>query len=79
MKILQTYRTPEITVTFNPMKCIHSGVCLRSLPVVFDTSRSCWITPELADSKEVASAIDLCPSGALKYELKDRSPDKTDS
>ena len=26
---LQVYETPEITVTFEPDLCIHSGVCVR--------------------------------------------------
>jgi uncharacterized Fe-S cluster protein YjdI len=77
--MLQTYRAPEMIVTFDPRVCIHSGVCLRTLSAVFDASRSRWITPELADAKEVAAAIDLCPSGALNYKFDDSSPDKADS
>ena len=79
MKILQTYQTTEITVTFNPRKCIHSGVCLRTLPIVFDTSRSRWIAPELVEAKRVAAAIELCPSGALNYEFNDHTSDQAGS
>lgn len=69
MKRLQTYSVPGITVTFDPNVCIHSAVCLRSLPAVFDVGRRRWVAPEAAPVAEVAATIDTCPSGALKYLL----------
>jgi putative acetyltransferase len=36
VKRIQTYSAPGITVTFDPNVCIHSGVCLATLPAVFD-------------------------------------------
>jgi uncharacterized Fe-S cluster protein YjdI len=71
-KRLQTYDTPDITVTFDPNICIHSGVCVRGLPLVFDIKRKRWIRPELAPADAVAAQIDRCPSGALQYILKKR-------
>ena len=69
-KRLQTYDTPDITVTFDPNVCIHSGGCVRGLRLVFDVERKHWIRPELAPADEVAAQIDRCPSGALQYRLK---------
>lgn len=69
-KRLQVYETDEITVTFDPEVCIHSGVCVRGLPAVFDVSRKRWIRPELATANEVAAQVARCPSGALQYTLK---------
>jgi len=66
-KRLQVYETPEITVSFDPNVCKHSGVCLRGLPGVFDVRRAHWIRPEAADPNEVASTIQRCPSGALQF------------
>ena len=66
----QTYETPEITVTFDPQVCIHSGVCVLGLPMVFDTKRKRWIRPELASAADVAKQVSRCPSGALQYVLK---------
>ncbi|HEX8724790.1 MAG TPA: (4Fe-4S)-binding protein [Gemmatimonadaceae bacterium] len=66
-KRLQTYQTPEITVTFDPNVCIHSGVCVRGLRAVFDTRRHDWVRPEAAPAAEVAAQIRRCPSGALQY------------
>lgn len=64
---LQVYPTPEITVTFDPALCIHSGNCVRGLPAVFDVGRRRWVRPEAATAEQVAAQIARCPSGALKY------------
>jgi uncharacterized Fe-S cluster protein YjdI len=69
-KRLQTYETDEIVVTFDPNVCVHSGVCIRGLRLVFDVKRKHWIRPELATAEEVAAQIRLCPSGALQYQMK---------
>ena len=69
MKRIQTYRAAGITVTFDPNVCEHSGVCLRALPAVFDVRRRRWVAADAASPAEVASAIDRCPSGALRYVL----------
>jgi uncharacterized Fe-S cluster protein YjdI len=66
---LQIYETPDITVTFDPEVCTHSGVCLRGLPAVFDVRRKRWIRPELAVPADVAAQVARCPSGALQYRL----------
>jgi uncharacterized Fe-S cluster protein YjdI len=64
---LQVYETPEITVTFDPALCIHSGNCVRGLPAVFDVGRRRWVRPEAATADQVAAQIARCPSGALKF------------
>lgn len=73
-KPMQLYQTDEITVTFEPGLCIHSGVCVRGLPAVFDIRRKRWVRPELATAADVAAQIGRCPSGALKYQMKGRTP-----
>jgi uncharacterized Fe-S cluster protein YjdI/CDGSH-type Zn-finger protein len=70
MKRPRTYSAPGITVTFDPNVCIHSAVCLRTLPTVFDVRLKRWVRPEAATPEEVAAAIDRCPSGALRYTLQ---------
>lgn len=68
-KPLQSYKTPDITVSFDPNVCIHSGVCVRGLPLVFDVRRRRWIQPEQASAEDVAAQVRRCPSGALQYVL----------
>ena len=63
---LQVYETPDITVTFEPGLCIHSGNCVRGLPAVFDVGRKHWVRPENAPADLVEAQIARCPSGALK-------------
>lgn len=70
MKRLQSYTAPGITVTFDPNLCIHSGVCLRTLPAVFDVGRRRWVQPESDEVAKVAATVERCPSGALQYRLE---------
>lgn len=73
-KRLQSYETDQIVVTFDPEVCIHSGICLRGLPLVFDVNRKRWVRPEAAPSAEVAAQVERCPSGALQYRWKRQDP-----
>jgi uncharacterized Fe-S cluster protein YjdI/CDGSH-type Zn-finger protein len=70
---LQTYAAPDVTVTFDPTRCIHAAECIRALPDVFDPARARWIRPERATAAEVVDAVTRCPTGALHYELPDGS------
>ncbi len=63
----QTYESDDITVTFDPDVCIHSGVCVLGLPDVFDIKRQRWIRPELQPADVVAAQVMRCPSGALQF------------
>jgi uncharacterized Fe-S cluster protein YjdI len=65
-RALQTYEGEEVTVTFDPIRCIHSEECVHGLPAVFDPSRKRWIRPDEASADEVVAAVARCPSGALR-------------
>ncbi len=69
----QTYEATGIIVTFDPDLCIHSGVCVRGLPDVFDIKRKHWIRPELRDAEVVAQQVERCPSRALQYVRKPKA------
>ncbi len=66
VKRVQVYETPEVTVTFDPNLCRHTGICLRGLPSVFDIREKRWVRPELAPADEVVAQVGRCPSGALQ-------------
>jgi len=70
----QTYEAPDITVTFDPDLCIHSGVCVRGLRAVFDVEKRPWVNVEGASAEAIAEQIKRCPSGALSYELPEDNP-----
>jgi uncharacterized Fe-S cluster protein YjdI len=66
-QITKRYKNDEITVVWQPHKCIHSAICFRGLPTVFDPRKRPWVTIEGADSEAIMKQIDHCPSGALSY------------
>jgi uncharacterized Fe-S cluster protein YjdI len=68
---IQVYETPEVTVTFDPNLCRHTGVCLRGLPAVFDIREKRWVRPEKAPAADVIAQVARCPSGALQIRDSD--------
>ena len=60
------YRGDRASVTFDAHRCIHSEVCVRGLPQVFDVSRRPWILPDEADPERVERVVLGCPTGALR-------------
>ncbi|MDO5035613.1 MAG: (4Fe-4S)-binding protein [Porphyromonas sp.] len=61
------YPTKDITIIWKPDLCIHSGICVKTLPQVYNVERRPWIQPEHATTEELIRQIDMCPSGALSY------------
>src|SRR6478752_3411537 len=67
----RTYETESIRVHWDSSRCIHTGICLRRLPAVFDTRARPWVNLSAADADAVADAISHCPTGALRFERLD--------
>lgn len=65
------YTNGEVTVIWKPGVCIHSGICFKGLPAVFDPRRKPWIEADQVDTKTIIEQIKKCPSGALSYEMND--------
>lgn len=65
-KRLQTYEGNGVEVTFDPNVCIHSGICVRGLPGVFDVKRKKWVDVTAADADAIVAQVAKCPSGALQ-------------
>ena len=59
------YSNGEITIVWQPKLCIHSGVCVKTLPKVYNTKERPQIKPENATTEELISQVAKCPSGAL--------------
>ena len=66
---MKEYSNGEVTITWEPEKCIHSGVCVKGLGDVFQPKEKPWITPENSTTEKIISTVDKCPSGALTYYL----------
>jgi CDGSH-type Zn-finger protein/uncharacterized Fe-S cluster protein YjdI len=65
------YETDAIRVHWDSSRCIHTGICLRTLPQVFDVRRRPWVDIDAADADAIADAVSRCPTGALRYERLD--------
>ncbi|MCX6139299.1 MAG: (4Fe-4S)-binding protein [Candidatus Kapabacteria bacterium] len=63
--VVKNYTNGEITVVWQPDKCVHSANCFRNLPSVFNPRINPWIQPHNADSAETIAVVLGCPSGAL--------------
>ena len=68
---VKDYSNEAIVVHWDASRCIHTGICTRSLPDVFDIARRPWISVDGATADDIAKAVDACPTGALRYERRD--------
>jgi uncharacterized Fe-S cluster protein YjdI len=64
----RSYSGGDVTISFDPEVCEHSGNCVSGLPAVFDTERKPWIDPDGAGAEETIEQVGRCPSGALRIE-----------
>ncbi|WP_430817545.1 N-acetyltransferase [Carboxylicivirga sp. RSCT41] len=61
------YSNGELTIVWQPDKCTHSGVCVKSLPEVYNPKEKPWIKQHNAKTEQLVRQIDACPSRALSY------------
>ena len=59
------YSNGEVVVIWQSGLCIHSAVCIRGLPAVFDVRRRPWIDVSGGSTEEIVAQVGRCPSGAL--------------
>lgn len=69
------YRNGDITVLWQPGLCIHSGICFRGLPQVFDPRRKPWIEMDKSDTATISNQVKKCPSGALSFYVNEVAKD----
>lgn len=67
------YKNDDLTIHWDQSKCIHAGVCVRTLPQVYNPKERPWIKIENASSEELKAQITNCPSGALSYTLNENN------
>lgn len=73
-EIVKEYTNGDLTVVWKPAKCIHAGICVNTLPQVYDPKAKPWIKAENATIEELQAQINQCPSGALSYYMKGEQP-----
>lgn len=75
--VRKVYRGKDIEVSFDLDICIHVGECLRGEPDVFKLHRRPWVLPDASEADLVATVIERCPSGALRYQRLDGKPQES--
>ncbi|HQU60477.1 MAG: (4Fe-4S)-binding protein [Phaeodactylibacter sp.] len=73
------YSNGEVTVVWKPRLCMHSEMCFKGLPEVFDPKARPWVNVQGADTERIVQQVKKCPSGALSFffnQEKSASPAK---
>jgi uncharacterized Fe-S cluster protein YjdI/CDGSH-type Zn-finger protein len=63
----RTYEKDDLTVFWDSSRCIHTGICLRSLHAVFNLKNRPWVNVDGADAEQIMATVRKCPTGALRY------------
>ena len=71
--IRKEYKSGDLTVVWQPAKCIHSTICWKGLPQVFKPKERPWIQLDGCDTEALKKQIETCPSGALSYLNQNKS------
>ena len=66
------YSNGEVTVVWKPELCIHSGICVKGLPDVFQPKEKPWVKIEEATTQQLIDQVKACPSGALGHYLNSK-------
>lgn len=74
----RSYDSGRIRVLWDATLCIHTAICLKRLPQVFDVNARPWINLDGAEPQDVAATVRACPTGALRYDGPDVPPEVPD-
>ncbi|MDX2003333.1 MAG: (4Fe-4S)-binding protein [Chitinophagales bacterium] len=74
-EIVKHYTNGEVTVVWKPSQCIHSAICFRGLPGVFNPRIRPWVTIDGASTDAIVKQVKECPSGALSYHYNNERQD----
>ncbi len=78
-EIKKEYTNGDLAVVWKPRLCIHSEICVKTLPNVYKPNDKPWIQAENASVEELQAQIDKCPSGALTYYFKNQENKSTET
>ena len=61
------YSNGEITVVWKSELCQHAGICVKTLPKLYNPKERPWIKVENATTEELKDQVNQCPSRALTF------------
>ncbi len=67
------FSNEDITVTYDPRRCINAEKCANGLPTVFRQAVIPWVKLDGAPSEAIMTQVKKCPSGALQCFRKKKS------
>jgi uncharacterized Fe-S cluster protein YjdI len=67
------YSNGEMTISWKPELCTHSGNCVRGLGEVFNVRHKPWIDVSKATTPQLIEQVKKCPSGALSFTMNEKS------
>ena len=73
MNKTKEYSNGEVSVVWEAEKCIHSAICVKGLPNVFQPKERPWIKIDSSTTDKIIETVKKCPSGALSYYMNNRS------
>ena len=73
------YNNGEVTVLWKPDLCVHSGVCVKGLPEVFQPKERPWIKVDNATSEAIVNQVHQCPTGALSMKAEENQRDDSNN
>ncbi len=73
------YSNGDVTVVWEAKKCIHSAICVKGLPKVFNPEARPWIKLDTAKTEDLVNTVKKCPSGALSFYMNDEDDQSAES
>lgn len=76
---IKEYSNGETTVVWEADKCIHSAICAKGLPEVFQPRDRPWVKIDAANTETIINQVKQCPSGALRYYMNAEGDNSAES
>lgn len=72
---MKSYQGKDITVSFDPRKCIHARKCAQAAPHIYNVKADGdWIQPNNGTAQDSINVANACPSGAITARLNNAAP-----